>query len=1205
MTLSIGKGITIGKGISIKQELPDPYSGLIVYYDAGNSKSYNGSGSCFNISYTGPNVTGYEQYGIVDLAGLAGGTWNSGCINDGNCGCVYRQSKGVSSYWSLTTPQYIDSTWQQNYGATGFIPTLNSPTYTLLAVIRPQDFSQGAIVGGDQNVFAFVNSGGFNDGPSLVAANSYGNPSFVPAVIDTTTVFELNTWYCVAVTYDAETGTMKLYTNGVLVDTKNIGSINHSTGLYWGTLEGQLFFNGDLAVCMAYERALSYREILTVTNDHLSRYVEPAATNSLVVTNLGFGGTPWTVPVGVTSISVVAVGAGGGGTDSQYSTAGGDTSMIKITTAVVDIPTIVTGVGTTIVVDSALYPDILNVIADDDWIVIGNDITDGGYPAGDLVVSTYFSEGDNYTIELNNSISTTAGDQFYFYQAVVAAEGGHEISNYYYNEYNQDPEFGLPGGPGSRALPLITDGPYGQGGVVDWTDGYPIGGAGAGGYGIEGLAWNPQQSGTYYVDTTGALSPVGPTMTFSSNLLTIIATSDITLTPNSATLLGTQAINPGDRVMFTIRQDVYAPESDYTGIGVGTIQTNLQYYLGSDPSSFAFWDDGVYTSGSGSPTFQNNNDILDIAVARDTNLIWIRVNFGYWNGSQSADPSTDTEGIDISYLTGTIYPALSPWYANDIAGVYVITNYTFSAPSGFTLLNAAQGAGGTGGQGTAYWGLNATDGTGGAGGGGGGRFEDTGAGGGGTGLYGIGSNGSAGTFSSPPSYVALGGSGGSNPSTSGTGGEATQWNGGFGGFPGGGGGSSIGYWVSGNGGALAYRNNYPVTPGDTYIIATGIGGQGQGAGGSGANGAVRIVWPGDVRQFPNTNVGPDDSFSITITDSPPNISNSGPVTYTIYQGSLTETVLESGIIWGYPEFVTIADSVQICSSPSFPYTALRTQLRVNNNPAVWDPNCANAIQTGQTGSITQYINLQTYFAGDNIDIVAYAITASGTYYSEPISIEVSICLAEGTLITLADDSTKPIESITMSDNLKVWDFDNGVATVATPLWIKRKEVTTQYNLIKFSDGSELKTISQHRIFNKQAGKFTYPMTDETPIGTITVKSDGTEVTVISKKVVYELVNYYNIVTDGGYMNLYANSILTSLRWNNIYPITDMKYVKDSRTLRNRSEFNGIADRWIDGLRLQEHDTDIKRIRKYVQRLENTEAKEVKLSLKPNWSSNRS
>jgi hypothetical protein len=200
-------------------------------------------------------------------------------------------------------------------------------------------------------------------------------------------------------------------------------------------------------------------------------------------------------------------------------------------------------------------------------------------------------------------------------------------------------------------------------------------------------------------------------------------------------------------------------------------------------------------------------------------------------------------------------------------------------------------------------------------------------------------------------------------------------------------------------------------------------------------------------------------------------------------------------------------------------------------------------------------------------------------------------LAEGTLITLADGNTKAIESITMTDLIKVWDFDTGAVAAAEPLWIKRQESTTQYNLIRFSDGSELKTIGQHRIFNKQAGAFTYPMTDATPVGTTTIKTDGTEVTVTSKQVVYEAVNYYNVVTAGGYMNLYANSILTSLRFNNIYPIANMRYTKDGRALRPATEFStaGIADRWITGLRLPEQTIVLKDIRKYVERLEKNEA----------------
>jgi hypothetical protein len=49
-----------------------------------------------------------------------------------------------------------------------------------------------------------------------------------------------------------------------------------------------------------------------------------------------------------------------------------------------------------------------------------------------------------------------------------------------------------------------------------------------------------------------------------------------------------------------------------------------------------------------------------------------------------------------------------------------------------------------------------------------------------------------------------------------------------------------------------------VTPGNTYTVVVGSGGVGGIVNGiqaaSGANGAVRIVWPATTRTFPSTNV---------------------------------------------------------------------------------------------------------------------------------------------------------------------------------------------------------------------------------------------------------------------------------------------------------------------------------------------------------------
>lgn len=194
---------------------------------------------------------------------------------------------------------------------------------------------------------------------------------------------------------------------------------------------------------------------------------------------------------------------------------------------------------------------------------------------------------------------------------------------------------------------------------------------------------------------------------------------------------------------------------------------------------------------------------------------------------------------------------------------------------------------------------------------------------------------------------------------------------------------------------------------------------------------------------------------------------------------------------------------------------------------------------------------------------------------------------------LADRTEKAVEDIEYSDELLVWDFDNGCFASAKPLWIKKVQVSHEYNLVKFDNGVELKTVGNHRIFNVDSQKFTYTMNEEdTPIGTTTFMSDGTTAKLIERRVVKEEVNYYNIITDY-HMNLFANGILTSLRLNNLYKIENMKFVKDDRKLTSKEEFKGIPDKYFYGLRLAEQPKEINRgndvkhansLKEYVERL---------------------
>lgn len=232
-----------------------------------------------------------------------------------------------------------------------------------------------------------------------------------------------------------------------------------------------------------------------------------------------------------------------------------------------------------------------------------------------------------------------------------------------------------------------------------------------------------------------------------------------------------------------------------------------------------------------------------------------------------------------------------------------------------------------------------------------------------------------------------------------------------------------------------------------------------------------------------------------------------------------------------------------------------------------------------TSSITGTAPYTTYY------VRAYATNNSGTSYGNQVVYQSDLCLAKGTKIMLSDRSYKLIEDIDYEDTLLVWNFDEGRFDISRPIWIKKPQITNKYNLLTFSDGTELKTISDHRIFNKEKGMFTYPML-ETKIGTTTFNAFGEEVRLVSKEVIFEEVEHYNIITNK-HINLFANDILTSCRYNNIYPIVDMKFVKDIRQLRNKEEFN-VSEEYYNGLRLAEQQFTVGEVEAYLNNLKKNE-----------------
>lgn len=257
-------------------------------------------------------------------------------------------------------------------------------------------------------------------------------------------------------------------------------------------------------------------------------------------------------------------------------------------------------------------------------------------------------------------------------------------------------------------------------------------------------------------------------------------------------------------------------------------------------------------------------------------------------------------------------------------------------------------------------------------------------------------------------------------------------------------------------------------------------------------------------------------------------------------------------------------------------------------------NCDLTVEISSSGLLTVNYNrspsdISEYPWQLTENCLIYLILNSGQFLSDTIKFYHGYsCFVKDTLITLADRSKKKIQNIDYNDDLLVWDFDNGKLTSAKPLWITKTLVADHYHKVYLSDGTILKFVGKkgyHRLYDVDNGYFTQSV--KMP-GKKTIKEDGTIVEVLKWENVNEPVEYYNIITNY-HINCYAEEVLTSCRYNNIYPISkDMKYIKDDRQIVPYEVFdNKINKLYYDGLRIGEQRFEIKEIIKYCSNMMNT------------------
>jgi hypothetical protein len=112
-------------------------------------------------------------------------------------------------------------------------------------------------------------------------------------------------------------------------------------------------------------------------------------------------------------------------------------------------------------------------------------------------------------------------------------------------------------------------------------------------------------------------------------------------------------------------------------------------FLGQDTNGFSWQQGGpVLFNGSNQGSIQTftNGTVCCIAVDFGNSRIWFRSNGGNWNNSGTADPVTNTGGIDISVMAAG--PYFIGYRVDNQTGAVVTGNfggsaYAQTAPSGF------------------------------------------------------------------------------------------------------------------------------------------------------------------------------------------------------------------------------------------------------------------------------------------------------------------------------------------------------------------------------------------------------------------------------------------------------------------------------------------------------------------------------------------
>ena len=283
-----------------------------------------------------------------------------------------------------------------------------------------------------------------------------------------------------------------------------------------------------------------------------------------------------------------------------------------------------------------------------------------------------------------------------------------------------------------------------------------------------------------------------------------------------------------------------------------------------------------------------------------------------------------------------------------------------------------------------------------------------------------------------------------------------------------------------------------------------------------------------------------------------------PKTYTIYvhNFSNTNSATVSVIINGETKTASLGQSISnVPAESTISYTVELKQYSTWGGNKDYNKRYVIAAESSSSDSQDDII-----YKFDTSNVNKYSDTYTmpehdvyiGGYASDR-----DFCIAEGTLITLADGTQKPVEEITANDLVLVFNHETGKLDKSTmPLMVhngKEAEPTRVMTLV-FDDGTELRIVEDHGLFDIDAREYVYinAYNYSEYIGRSFYKESYADGSFISESVklsdVYfteETIRYYAPISQY-HLNYFADGMLsmTSLMEGlfNIFELDDnMKY----------------------------------------------------------------